>query len=212
MRTPSGISYVLENREIMMRLFPEPSSGRASRRSTTTPRATGEFARGGAVGRRGPGGRAADAGAAQQRLFRAHVPRRADGHRAGRGGDLFVHDDFVWMRTTEGPVGSTSSIAASTTTAWTRSPSPDCLLGVPGLLSVYRNGGVTLANAIGTGVADDKSIYPYVPDMIVSTWASSRSSRTCPPTAARCEGPHVRARAPPSWSSRRRRARAATAC
>ena len=43
---------------------------------------------------------------------------------------------------------------------------PDSTLGVPGLLSVYRAGGVTLANAIGTGVADDKSIYPYVPDMI----------------------------------------------
>jgi uncharacterized circularly permuted ATP-grasp superfamily protein len=42
----------------------------------------------------------------------------------------------------------------------------DSMLGVPGLLSVYRSGGVVLANAIGTGVADDKSIYPYVPDMI----------------------------------------------
>jgi len=43
---------------------------------------------------------------------------------------------------------------------------PDSMLGVPGLLSVYRNGGVNLANAIGTGVADDKSSYPYVPDLI----------------------------------------------
>ena len=43
---------------------------------------------------------------------------------------------------------------------------PDSMLGVPGLLSAYRAGRVTLANAIGTGVADDKSIYPYVPDMI----------------------------------------------
>ena len=43
---------------------------------------------------------------------------------------------------------------------------PDSMLGVPGLLSVYRTGNVVLANAIGTGVADDKSIYPYVPEMI----------------------------------------------
>ena len=43
---------------------------------------------------------------------------------------------------------------------------PDSMLGVPGLLSVYRAGRVTIANAIGTGIADDKSIYPYVPDMI----------------------------------------------
>jgi len=43
---------------------------------------------------------------------------------------------------------------------------PDSLLGVPGLLSVYRSGGVTVANAMGTGVADDKSVYPYVPEIV----------------------------------------------
>jgi uncharacterized circularly permuted ATP-grasp superfamily protein len=83
------------------------------------------------------------------------------------GQDLFVQDDLVWMRTTDGPRrvdviyrriddDSLDPLAFK----------PESLLGVPGLLSVYRNGGVTLANAIGNGVADDKSIYPYVPDLI----------------------------------------------
>jgi uncharacterized circularly permuted ATP-grasp superfamily protein len=83
------------------------------------------------------------------------------------GQDLFVRDDAVWMRTTQGPRrvdviyrrlddDSLDPLAFN----------PDSMLGVPGLLSVYRNGGVTLANAIGTGVADDKSTYPYVPDII----------------------------------------------
>ena len=67
---------------------------------------------------------------------------------------------------------------------------PDSMLGVPGLFAAYRAGRVTLANAIGTGVADDKSIYPYVPEMIrVSTWARSRSSTTCRPAAAQAGGP-----------------------
>jgi uncharacterized circularly permuted ATP-grasp superfamily protein len=83
------------------------------------------------------------------------------------GQDLFVQDDLVWMRTTDGPRrvdvlyrriddDSLDPLAFR----------PDSLLGVPGLLSVYRNGGITLANAIGNGVADDKSIYPYVPEII----------------------------------------------
>jgi uncharacterized circularly permuted ATP-grasp superfamily protein len=83
------------------------------------------------------------------------------------GQDLFVRDNAVYMRTTLGPRrvdviyrriddDSLDPLAFR----------PDSMLGVPGLLSVYHNGGVTLANAIGTGVADDKSSYPYVPELI----------------------------------------------
>lgn len=61
------------------------------------------------------------------------------------------------------------------------------MLGVPGLLSVYRAGGVVLANAIGTGVADDKSIYPYVPEMIRFTSANSRSSAISPRQCRKAE-------------------------
>jgi uncharacterized circularly permuted ATP-grasp superfamily protein len=83
------------------------------------------------------------------------------------GQDLFVRDDVLYMRTTQGP--------QRVDVVYRRidddfldplSFRPDSTLGVPGLLTVYRAGHVTIANAIGTGVADDKSIYPYVPDMV----------------------------------------------
>jgi uncharacterized circularly permuted ATP-grasp superfamily protein len=83
------------------------------------------------------------------------------------GQDLFVNDGFVYMRTTQGP--------RRVDVIYRRLDDdfldplvfrPESTLGVAGLLSAYRAGHVTIANAIGTGVADDKSIYPYVPDMI----------------------------------------------
>ncbi len=83
------------------------------------------------------------------------------------GKDLFVRGDAVWMRTTEGP--RKVDIIYRRLDDHCLDPlafDPDCTLGVPGLLSVYRNGGVTLANAVGTGVADDKSTYLFVPEII----------------------------------------------
>src|SRR5206468_10431366 len=83
------------------------------------------------------------------------------------GQDLFVKDNFVYMRTTQGP--KRVDVVYRRLDDDFLDPlafRPDSTLGCPGLLSVYRAGNVTLANAIGTGVADDKSIYPYVPKMI----------------------------------------------
>ena len=83
------------------------------------------------------------------------------------GQDLFVQDNNVYMRTTRGP--QRVDVIYRRIDDDFLDPlvfRPDSQLGVPGLLSVYRAGRVTLANAIGTGIADDKSIYPYVPDMI----------------------------------------------
>jgi len=83
------------------------------------------------------------------------------------GQDLFVRNNAVYMRTTEGP--------KKVDVIYRRIDDDyidplvykaDSMLGVPGLISVYREGGVTLANAVGTGVADDKSIYIHVPKMI----------------------------------------------
>ena len=83
------------------------------------------------------------------------------------GQDLFVEGDVVYMRTTQGP--------RRVDVIYRRIDDDfldplvfrkDSTLGVPGLLSAYRSGNVTLCNAIGTGVADDKSIYPYVPEMV----------------------------------------------
>ncbi|MEF3065134.1 circularly permuted type 2 ATP-grasp protein, partial [Pandoraea apista] len=83
------------------------------------------------------------------------------------GQDLFVEDNLVYMRTTNGP--KRVDVIYRRIDDDFLDPlafRADSTLGVPGLLSVYRAGRVTLANAIGTGVADDKSIYPFVPDMI----------------------------------------------
>ena len=83
------------------------------------------------------------------------------------GQDLFVQDNHVFMRTTRGPQ-RVDVIYRRIDDDFLdpRAFRPDSTLGVAGLLSVYRTGKVTLANAIGTGIADDKSIYPHVPDMI----------------------------------------------
>jgi uncharacterized circularly permuted ATP-grasp superfamily protein len=83
------------------------------------------------------------------------------------GQDLFVHDEAVFMRTTQGP--QRVDVIYRRIDDDFLDPlvfRPDSMLGVPGLLTAYRAGHITIANAIGTGVADDKSIYPYVPDMI----------------------------------------------
>jgi uncharacterized circularly permuted ATP-grasp superfamily protein len=83
------------------------------------------------------------------------------------GQDLYVENEFLYMRTTQGP--QRVDVIYRRIDDDFLDPlvfRPDSMLGVPGLLTVYRAGHVTIANAIGTGVADDKSIYPYVPDMI----------------------------------------------
>ena len=83
------------------------------------------------------------------------------------GQDMFVDDETLFMRTTQGP--KRVDVIYRRIDDDFLDPlafRPESALGVAGLLSVYRAGRVSLANAIGTGVADDKSIYPYVPDMV----------------------------------------------
>ena len=83
------------------------------------------------------------------------------------GQDLFVQNETVYMRTTRGPQRvHVLYRRVDDDFLDPRAFRPDSMLGVPGLFAAYRAGRVTLANAIGTGVADDKSIYPYVPEMI----------------------------------------------
>src|SRR5438046_10619443 len=83
------------------------------------------------------------------------------------GRDLLVHDNIVYMRTTAG-LKRVHVIYRRVDDDFLDPLAfrKDSMLGVPGLFSAYRAGRVTLANAIGTGVADDKSIYPFVPDVI----------------------------------------------
>jgi uncharacterized circularly permuted ATP-grasp superfamily protein len=83
------------------------------------------------------------------------------------GGDLFVREGHVWMRTTQGP--RKVDVIYRRVDDIFMDPlafSSDSVLGIPGLLSVIRSGRVALANALGTGVADDKAMYCYVPRMI----------------------------------------------
>ena len=103
------------------------------------------------------------------------------------GADLFVKDDMVYMRTTLGPK-RVDVIYRRIDDAYLdpRTFRPESMLGVPGLMECYRLGNVNLANAVGTGIADDKAIYTHVPTMIrfylgeepllrnVPTWQCSR--------------------------------------
>ena len=83
------------------------------------------------------------------------------------GRDLFVKDEIVYMRTTEGP--KRVDVIYRRIDDDFLDPlafRPDSALGVPGLMSAYRAGNVTLANAVGTGIADDKAIYSYMPEIM----------------------------------------------
>lgn len=108
--------------------------------------------------------------------------------------DLFIKNGAVYMRTTEGP-RRVDVIYRRIDDAWLDPLAfrADSMLGVPGLLSVYRAGGVVLANAIGTGVADDKSIYPYVPEMIRFYLGEQPILSNIPTAVPESGGPALRA-------------------
>ncbi len=169
LRTPSGVSYMLENRAVMMRLFPHLFS---ENRVAPVDHYPSELLRqlrsvAPAAASHSPTVAVLTPGPYNSAYFEHAFLAEEMGVELVEGQDLFVRDDAVWMRTTLGPrrvdvIYRRLDDDCIDPLAF----NPDCLLGVPGLLSVYRNGGVTLANAIGTGVADDKSTYPYVPDII----------------------------------------------
>lgn len=168
-RTPSGVSYMLENREIMLRLFPElfsryrvapvenyPDELLATLRSVA------------------PASAAADPtvvlltpGIYNAAYYEHSFLADKLGVELVEGRDLFVKDDVVYMRTTEGP--------KRVDVIYRRIDDdfldcltfrPDSTLGVPGLMSAYQAGCVTLANAVGTGIADDKAVYSYMPQIV----------------------------------------------
>lgn len=168
-RTPSGVSYMLENREIMMRMFPqlfrnnriEPvdqypeilrrtlesvAPAKCSTRPTCVVLTPGHFN-----------------SAYYEHSFLANLM----GVELVEGADLFVDGEFVYMRTTQGP--------KRVDVIYRRLDDPyidplcfrpDSMLGIPGLMDVYRSGGVSICSAPGAGVADDKAIYTFVPEMV----------------------------------------------
>lgn len=168
LRTPSGVSYMLENRKMMMRLFPELFRQYSVAPVEHYPQVLLNNLR--AVAPQGvqePTVVLLTPGAYNSAYFEHAFIAQQMGVELVEGQDLFVRNNAVYMRTTEGPK-RVDVIYRRIDDAFLDPLAfkPDSMLGVPGLLSVYRNGGVTLANAIGTGVADDKATYIYVPEMI----------------------------------------------
>ena len=168
LRVPSGVSYMLEDRKMMMRLFPELFARYKVAPVAHYPDLLLDNLRSVApVGVTDPTVVLMTPGMHNSAYFEHAFLAQQMGVELVEGQDLFVSDNAVYMRTTRGP--------KRVDVIYRRMDDdfldplafrPDSSLGVPGLLSVYRSGRVTLANAIGTGVADDKSIYPFVPDMV----------------------------------------------
>jgi uncharacterized circularly permuted ATP-grasp superfamily protein len=168
LRVPSGVSYMLENRKMMMRLFPELFARHSVAPVEHYPDVLLDNLRSVApVGVADPTVALLTAGAHNSAYFEHAFLAQQMGIELVEGQDLFVRDDAVYMRTTRGPV-RVDVIYRRIDDDFLDPLAfrPDSMLGVPGLLSAYRAGRVTVANAIGTGIADDKSIYPYVPEMI----------------------------------------------
>jgi uncharacterized circularly permuted ATP-grasp superfamily protein len=168
-RTPSGVSYMLENREVMMRLFPELFHAHRVAPVENYPDALLAALRSVA-----PASAGADPtvvlltpGQFNSAYYEHSFLADKLGVELVEGRDLFVRDDFVYMRTTEGP--QRVDVVYRRIDDDFLDPlafRPDSALGVPGLFGAYLAGNVTLANAVGTGVADDKAIYTYMPEII----------------------------------------------
>ncbi|MBY0299906.1 MAG: circularly permuted type 2 ATP-grasp protein [Methylobacterium sp.] len=168
-RTPSGVSYMLENREVMLRLFPElfskhrvspvedyPDALLATLRSLAPMSAA-----------RDPTVVLLTPGRFNSAFYEHSFLADKLGVELVEASDLFTRDDVVYMRTTEGP--------RRVDVIYRRIDDdfldplvfrPDSVLGVPGLMSAYQSGSVTLANAVGTGIADDKAVYSYMPEIV----------------------------------------------
>jgi uncharacterized circularly permuted ATP-grasp superfamily protein len=167
-RAPSGVSYVLENRAMMKRVLPRVFSESRVRSVDAYPArllsALNEVA---PDDSEYPRVVVLSPGPYNSAYFEHSFLARRMGCDLVLPDDLFVHDDRVYVKTTHGP--------ARVHVIYRRIDDefldpevfrPESLLGVRGLIRAYRKGNVTIANAFGNGVCDDKAVYPYVPDMI----------------------------------------------
>jgi uncharacterized circularly permuted ATP-grasp superfamily protein len=169
LRTPSGVSYMLEDREIMMRLFPElfaqnrvspvghyPDELLKTLLSVAPARAGSD-----------PTVVLMTPGSYNSAYFEHVFLAEQMGIELVEGQDLVVRDDQVFMRTAAG-LKRVDVIYRRIDDDFIdpEAFNKDSVLGVPGLIRAYRAGNVQLANAVGTGIADDKAIYVYVPEMV----------------------------------------------
>ncbi len=168
-RTPSGVSYMLEDRETMMHLFPElfahqrvapvenyPALLRKTLESVAPPACEGE-----------PTIVVLTPGIHNSAFFEHAFLADEMGAELCEGDDLFVMDGALYMRTTQAPQ-RVDVVYRRIDDAFLDPLTfrPDSAIGVPGLFDLYRAGKVTIVNAPGTGIADDKAIYTYLPDVI----------------------------------------------
>jgi uncharacterized circularly permuted ATP-grasp superfamily protein len=168
-RTPSGVSYMLENREVMLRLFPElfaryrvapvenyPDELLATLTSVAPTTASAE-----------PTVVLLTPGVFNSAYYEHSFLADKLGIELVEGSDLVVKGETVYMRTTEG-LKRVDVIYRRVDDDFLDPLAfrPDSALGVPGLMSAYIAGNVTLANAVGTGIADDKAIYSYMPEIV----------------------------------------------
>ena len=167
-RTPSGVSYVVENRHLMLRAFPDMMAGMRLRPVDDYGRRLRE-----ALTEIAPEGIddpqivLMSPGIYNSAYFEHVFLAREMGVPLVEGADLFVEDERVYMRTTGGkwPVHTIYRRISDDFLDPTVFRA-DSQLGVPGIIGAWRRGNVTLANAVGTGVADDKAIYAYMPRII----------------------------------------------
>jgi uncharacterized circularly permuted ATP-grasp superfamily protein len=168
-RTPSGVSYMLENREIMMRLFPElfsrhrvapvenyPDELLATLKSVAPRTASGD-----------PTVALLTPGIYNSAYYEHSFLADKLGIELVEGRDVVVRGQVAYMRTTEG-LKRIDVIYRRIDDDFLDPLAfrPDSALGVPGLMSVYQAGNLTLANAVGTGIADDKAVYSYMPEIV----------------------------------------------
>ncbi|MEZ4367796.1 MAG: circularly permuted type 2 ATP-grasp protein [Kofleriaceae bacterium] len=168
LRTPSGVSYVVENRLTSKRVLAPVLDAAGVRRVDHYPARLAEALR--AVSPIAEADTTAvvlTPGPYNSAYFEHAFLARTMGLELVHAADLFVDDDRVWMRTTRGP--RPVHVIYRRTDETFLDPEhfrPDSVLGVPGLMRAYAAGNVALANAPGNGVADDKAIYPFVPEVI----------------------------------------------
>ncbi len=168
LRVPSGVSYMLEGRKMMMRLFPEAFSQMPIAPIEHYPDMLLETLRSSApVGVDEPHVVVMTPGMYNSAYFEHAFLAQQMGVELVTGRDLFVDDGLVYMRTTQGQ--QRVDVIYRRIDDDFLDPlvfRADSTLGVPGLMSVYRAGRVTVTNAVGTGIADDKSTYPFIPEVI----------------------------------------------
>lgn len=166
-RTPSGVSYVLENRGVMKRALPKVFDKASVRSIDEYPSRLRSVLSEVAPGRGGANVVVLTPGPHNSAYFEHSFLARRMGVPLAHPSDLFVNSGKVYLKTTTGPQ-RVHVIYRRVDDAFLDPEffRPDSLLGVAGLVSAYAAGNVTLANAIGNGVADDKAIYPHVPNMI----------------------------------------------